>query len=142
MGKVGTTVMEPRDVSFAMALLEMLEREVPKVRGIGEANFSGQRLSIMDAWGEGASKGGGTLGYPGEVSVGFFMSAHLRLGCQSRKPGPERIDPQPRRKRRGRDTALPTTFRDMANADDDTDVSVSPQFFWAFPHGWVEKRTG
>ena len=52
MGKVGITVMEARDVGFAMALLEVLEREVPKVRGLGEANSPEQRFWIMDAWRE------------------------------------------------------------------------------------------
>ena len=67
------------------------------------------------------------------VSSEIFMSARLRLGCQSRKPGPKRIDPQQRRKRRGRDTVLPTTFRDMANADNDTDAPVSPPFLYPRP---------
>lgn len=44
--------MEARGVGFAMARLEMLEREVPKVRGLGAANSPGPRFWIMDAWGE------------------------------------------------------------------------------------------
>lgn len=52
MRDAGTTVTEPRDVGFAMALLEVLEREVPKVRGLGEANSPEQCFWIMDAWGE------------------------------------------------------------------------------------------